>query len=89
MKVNSEIILMETSKIGRSQNPPINEIGMPNETQPASFGFRNRASTTSTNDKPRAAFSTNKSILPLRITDSSFIELNDIPGGIVGRFFFK
>ena len=89
MKVNSEIILMETSKIGRSQNPPINEIGMPNETQPASFGLRNKASTTSTNDKPRAAFSTNKSILPLRITDSSFIELNDIPGGIVGRFFFK
>ena len=89
INVKREIILIETSKIGSNQKPPINEIGMPNETQPASLGLRNRASTKSTSVKPRIAFSTNKSILPLRITDSSFIELNEIPGGIVGLFFFR
>ena len=53
MNTNRESILMETSALGRSQNPPIKEMGIPKETQKASFGFRKMAKTITTRVKPR------------------------------------
>ena len=88
IKVKREIIFIETSKRGRSQKPPIKEIGIPKETQAASLGLRNKAKTIKTRTKPKYAFSVKSSIRPRKITDSSFMVVKDIPGGIVGFFFF-
>ena len=52
MKVNSDNILMERPKSGISQKPPMNEIGIPKETQNANFGLKNNASTMITRISP-------------------------------------
>ena len=52
INVNKDNILIETPNTGISQNPPIKEIGIPNETQKASFGFKNSARTRTTSNSP-------------------------------------
>ena len=44
---------METSNKGNNQKPPMNDIGIPSETQAASFGFKNKAKTIKTSPRPR------------------------------------
>ena len=80
---------MDISKTGKSQNPPIKDIGIPNDTHPANLGFRKRARIMTTSINPKYAFSVNNSILPLRITDSSFIAVSETTGGISGFLFFR
>ena len=75
--------LIETSKYGNIINAPINEIGIPSETQNASLGLRNKANITNTRNRPSLAFFINKSILPLRILDSSFQVVKVIPSGSI------
>ena len=53
IKVNREIMLMDTSNNGNNQKPPMNDIGIPSDIQPANFGFRNNANTKITKDNPR------------------------------------
>ena len=53
MKVNKDIILIDTSNKGSNQNPPMKDIGMPSETQAANFGFKNKARTIRTSPRPR------------------------------------
>ena len=72
MKENSDSKLIETSRYGSINNAPINEIGIPSDTQNANFGLRNMASINKTRIRPNFAFFNNKLILPLRIFDSSF-----------------
>ena len=52
INVNKDNILIERSRGDINQNPPINDIGIPSETQNANFGFKNIANTTTTNNKP-------------------------------------
>ena len=61
MNANSEIMLIDTSSAGISQNVPRNEIGMPRLTQNASRKRRNNASTINTRQNP---------VSPLRIIRS-------------------
>ena len=61
MNAKSEIMLIETSSPGISQNVPRNEIGMPRLTQNARRNLRNRASTMNTRQNP---------VTPLRIIRS-------------------
>ena len=53
MKVNKDIILIDTSNKGSNQNPPMKDIGIPSETQAANFGFKNKARTIRTSPRPR------------------------------------
>ena len=80
-------MFIDTSNNGSNQNPPINDIGIPRETHAANFGFKNKARTINTRVKPKYAFSVRSSILPFNITDSSFMVVKEIPGGIKGFFF--
>ena len=52
MNVNSDNIFMDKSNGPNSQNPPMNEIGIPSETQKANFGFKNNANTKITRMSP-------------------------------------
>ena len=52
MKVNNDSIFIDNPNSGMSQNPPINEIGIPKETQNANFGLKNNASTMITRINP-------------------------------------
>ena len=51
MNVNSDNIFMDKFNGPNSQNPPMNEIGIPSETQ-ANFGFKNNANTKITSMSP-------------------------------------
>ena len=53
MKVNKDNILIETSKIGINQKPPMKEIGIPKETQKANFGFKKIARIKTTRKRPK------------------------------------
>ena len=81
IKVNSESILIETSKKGKNQIAPKNDIGIPNDIQKASLGLINKDSTNITNKRPMPAFFNNKSNLPFKYLDSSFHISNSIPDG--------
>ena len=52
MNVNSDNILIERSKAGMNQKPPIKDIGIPRETQNANLGFRKIAKTRTTRKRP-------------------------------------
>ena len=66
MNANSEIMLIDTSSVGISQNVPRNEIGMPRLTQNASRKRRNNASTMNTRQNPVRPLRIIKSRLPFR-----------------------
>ena len=87
MNVNSDNILMERSAAGIKRNPPINDIGIPNETQKASLGFKKMANTKTTKVRPRYAFLVRRSILPFKRTDSSLKVPISTPSGSVGAVF--
>ena len=76
-------MLIDTSKIGINQKPPIKDIGIPNETQNASFGLRKIARMITTRSSPKYAFFVKRSILPLRMIASSFHVLIPTPIGRV------
>ena len=52
INVNNDNILMDRSKGPNNQKPPMNEIGIPRETQKASLGFKNNAKTMITSMSP-------------------------------------
>ena len=56
MKANSEIMLMDAPVNGMNRKEPRMEMGMPSVTQKASFGSRNRPSSSRTSTSPRNAF---------------------------------
>ena len=49
INTNNEIIFIDTPAKGKSQNPPIKDIGIPSETQNANLGFKKSAKTITTN----------------------------------------
>ena len=53
INVNNDNILIERSTAGIKRKPPINDIGIPSETQNASFGLRNIAKINTTSTKPK------------------------------------
>ena len=53
IKVNRDNMLIETSKIGINQKPPMKEIGIPNDTQKANFGFKKIARIITTRNSPK------------------------------------
>ena len=66
----------------------MNDIGIPSETQNASFGLRNIAKTNTTKTKPKYAFFVNKSILPFKRTDSSLnVPISTPLGSVVAVLF--
>ena len=81
MKANSEIMLIDTSSDGISQNVPRNEIGMPRLTQKAKRKRRNNASTMNTRQNPVTPFRIIKSRRPARYTESSCHVVRWIPSG--------
>jgi len=83
INVKSDNIFIETSPKGINQNPPINEMGIPSETQKANFGLRNNAKIKTTSNNPYCAFLTNKSIRPLKIFASLFQVVNLISLGSI------
>ena len=81
MKANSEIMLIETSSVGISQNVPRNEIGMPRLTQKARRNRRNNASTRNTRPKPVSPLRIIRSRRPRRYVESSCQVVNSMPSG--------
>ena len=83
IKVKSDNKLIETSKYGSISSAPINDIGIPSDTQNANLGLRNKASMIKTKNKPSFAFFISRSILPLNIFDSSFQLVRYTPSGSI------
>ena len=87
INVKRDSMLIDTSRNGKNHKAPRNDIGIPNETQKESLGFRNKDKTNITRINPIHAFFTNKSILPLKYSDSSDHDDILIPEG--KDFFFS
>ena len=71
MKANSEIMLMETSNLGKAQMPAAKEMGIPKVTQKARRTLRNSPNRMLTRIRPIAIFLNKSSIRLRRIVDLS------------------
>ncbi len=71
MKANREIMLMDTSNLGRTKIPAAKEIGMPKVTQKASRRFKKTPSRMLTRIKPMAMFLNSRLMRLFNISERS------------------
>ena len=84
MKAKREIMLMETSKLGKIASPVKKDIGIPSVTQKANRTLRNNPRRTITSVRPMARFLNRSSRRLFSISDMSAKKVISTPAGREG-----